>query len=132
MLNPFPIQWLALFAYLILRFFVGSILIYLGLSHYRNRQELKNVLVLSWWSFGLFSTWILIASEIILGVLLVAGAYTQYAALIVILMSIKLLILRHKFDHPTVPQKLFYVLLLGASLSLLITSAGAFAFDLPI
>lgn len=132
MLNPFPIQFLSLFAYFILRFFVGTILIYLGFKHYRNRDTLKETLILSWCKHGASATWFLILGEIIIGSLLVLGAYVQYAALALIVMCIEMLIIRNWFSHPNIPPKIFYLLLLACSLSLFITGAGVLAFDLPI
>lgn len=132
MLNPFPIQFLALFAYLLLRFFVGSALIYLGLSHFKNRFELQQVLVLSWFPYGRFTTWVFALGEMLIGILFVLGLYTQYAALAAIAMCLKMLILRNLFNHPSIPSRLFYLLLLSCALSLFITGAGVFAFDLPI
>lgn len=118
-------------AYLLLRFFVGSILVYLGISHYKHRAELKNVLVLSWFPYGTCATYGIVIGELIIGSLLILGAHTQYAALAVMAMSFKMLIMRNWFVHPSIPSKIFYFLLLGASLSLFITGAGALAFDLP-
>jgi hypothetical protein len=49
-----------------------------------------------------------------------------------IAMCLKMFVMRNWFDHPSIPTKLFYVLLFAASVSLFITGAGVFAFDLPI
>jgi len=132
MLNPFPIQFLALLAYFILRVCVASILLYLGLSHLKHRHELKEVFTLSWLPFGTVATLVFALTEIIVSLFIFAGAHTQYAVLFVTAMSIKMIFLRQWFNHPTIPPKIFYVLLLGVSLTLFITGAGAFAFDLPI
>lgn len=132
MLNPFPIQFLAMFAYFILRFVVGVIVLHLGFSHYRHRHELKDILKLSWWPWGKLSIAILVSVEIIVGSMLILGAYTQIAALVLLLMSLEFLITRNWFDHPSIPPKIFYLLLVAISLSLFITGAGVFAFDLPI
>jgi uncharacterized membrane protein YphA (DoxX/SURF4 family) len=132
MLNPFPIQFLALFAYFLLRVFLGSILIYLGLLHYKHRNELKHILKLSWFPYGTLVAFVFPAGELFIGSLIVLGAYTQYAALAAALMSIKMLVIRNCFNHSSLPSKLFYFLFLGVSISLFITGAGALAFDLPI
>lgn len=132
MLSIFPIHFLSLFAYFILRFCVGAALIYLGFIHLQYRHELKDVLRLSWWPFGTVTTYTFALSEIIIGVFILAGAYTQLATLLVFFMSLKMLVLRSWFNHHTIPSRLFYFLLLGASLSLTITGAGVFAFDLPL
>ncbi len=132
MLNPFPIQFLSMLAYLILRVTIASILVYLGLLHYKHRHELKDVFTLSWFPYGTFITWALALLEILTGIFIFVGAHTQYAVLLVFIMSAKMVFMRHWFDHPSIPPKIFYVLLVGASLTLFITGAGALAFDLPI
>ncbi len=132
MLNPFPIQFLALLAYLLLRVFVGAILLYLGIRHWQTRHTLKETLVLPWWPFGTTTTLVLIIAELVLGTLFILGAYTQYAALITMLICLDFMLFRHRFTHETLPARIFYVLLFGCALSLFITGAGALAFDLPI
>lgn len=132
MLNPFPIQFLALFAYFLLRIFVGGILLYLGVTHFIKRNELREVLVLPWFQYGRFTALAFGLGELLIGSFILAGAYTQYAVLFTMAMCIKMLVLRNWFKHPSIPPKIFYLLLLGCSLSLFITGAGLFAFDLPI
>ena len=132
MLNPFAIQWMALLAYALLRIFVGIILLYLGIKHLSSRHELKYVLKLSWWPFGRLSTALLILFELALAIFILLGAYTQYAVLILALMCLEFIILRPHFNHHSIPPRLFYFLLLGVSLTLFITGAGAVAFDLPL
>ncbi|MCB9811531.1 DoxX family membrane protein [Candidatus Nomurabacteria bacterium] len=132
MLNPFPIQFLALFAYFILRVTIAVCLLHLGTKHWRVRDELQHVLRLSWFPYGRLVATLLPLGELSLGLLLLAGAHTQYAALAVIAMSIKLLLLRNYFSHPSIPEKLFYFLLLGATTTLFVTGAGVPAFDLPL
>ncbi len=132
MLNPFPIQFLALFAYAILRIFVGLILMYLGASHIRNRQTLKGVLSFAWFPYENFLVWYVALLELILGTMFVIGFLTQVAALLTFFLSLKFIILNKHFRSPFVPGRLFYVLLLGSALSLFITGAGVPAFDLPL
>ena len=132
MLNPFPIQFLALFAYFILRIFIGTVLLLLGFEHWRQRKALYPVLVVPIFPFGKIGTTILILSEITIGTMYILGFYTQIAALFTILLSIKMLILRNRFIHPSLPSKLVYFLFLGIGCSLFITGAGILAFDLPI
>ncbi len=132
MLNLFPIQFLALFAYFLLRVLAGTVLLYLGLLHARSFPTLKDGLSLSWWPYGRVSAGILIATELATGIMLLLGFATQLAALVLILMSLKLFILRGWLTHETIPPRPFYLLLLGIALCLFITGAGAFAFDLPV
>lgn len=132
MLNPFPIQFLALLSYFILRLFLAGILLYLGINHLRHRHELKKVLKLACWPYGYFTTITFATGEIILSLLILTGAFTQYACLAIIAMSLKMIILKKYFNHFTIPPRIFYILLLGTSLTLFITGAGVFAFDLPL
>ncbi len=132
MLNPFPIQFLALFAYTILRVCVGVILVCLGFSHIRDRHSLKESFSFRFFPYGLFSIWYMAVVELIIGTMFILGLYTQIAALISIILAIKCFIFNRRFVSPTIPGRLFYILLFAVSFSLFITGAGFFAFDLPI
>jgi uncharacterized membrane protein YphA (DoxX/SURF4 family) len=132
MLNPFPIQFLALFAYTILRACVGAILIYLGLAHIKHREELREKFSFPLLPFGRAFAWYLGIVELVVGAMFFMGFYTQIAALLSCLLSLKFIVMNKRFASPSVPGRLFYVLLLAASFSLFITGAGFFAFDLPI
>lgn len=132
MLNPFPIQFLALAAYAVLRIIVGFVLIYLGVVHSKNRAALAPVLSLPFFPYGKFSAWLLAVVEIALGVMFVAGFLTQVAALLSMFLSLTFIILRSRWPHPLIPGRLFYILLFGCSCSLFVTGAGIFAFDLPL
>lgn len=132
MLNPFPIQFLALLAYFILRVIVGFVFLHLAYRHFKLRKTLQPILVLPYFSFGKITTFVLIITELIIGIMFLVGFYTQIAALITIIMSLKMLVLRNKFITPHLPNRLTYLLLFGIGCSLFITGAGIFAFDLPI
>lgn len=132
MLNPFPIQWLALFAFSLLRVCLGLTLLVLGRRHWRERQGLAKVFTLHFWPYGRFSATLLAIVKVGLGSLLILGAHTQYAALVVALLSLKLLLLRPWFSHPSLPSRLTYFLMFGMAVSLFITGAGALAVDLPL
>lgn len=132
MLNPFPTQFLALFAYAFLRVVLGSVLVYLGITHWQHRRTLGEVFTLSWWPYGKLSAYVFAAGEILLGICILLGAYTQYAMIAVVLMSLKLFILHSYFKHPALPSRLAYVLIIGIALTLFITGAGVPAVDLPL
>lgn len=131
MLNPFPLQFLSLLAYFLLRVALGSTLFYLGLKHYQKRDELKEKFIFFGQNFS-WTIYVLVITEILLSGFILAGAYTQYAVLLTMILAIKMFVLTKKFNHPTVPSKSFYFLMFFIALSLFITGAGAFAFDLPI
>ncbi len=132
MLNPFPIQFLALLAHLLLRVTAGVTLLILGVRHFKNRESLYPVLTLPLFPFGKITTILFICCELLIGTFFILGLHTQIAALVLMAMSLKMLFLRKRFSHPTLPGRLFYLLLLGISCSLFITGAGALAFDLPL
>lgn len=132
MLNPFPIQFLALLAHLLLRVIAGVVLIILGSRHFKQRESLYPVLTLSLFPFGKITTLLFIVSELVIGTLFILGLNTQIAALLLMGMSMYMLFFRKRFSHQALPGRLFYLLLLGISCSLFITGAGALAFDLPL
>lgn len=132
MLNLFPIQFLAPFAYFLLRVCIGFILVRFGVVHIRNRHTLKDTFSFGIFPYGLFFTWYLGIVEIIIGTLFLVGFLTQLAAILSMVLSLKLMVMHKRFVHPLIPSRLTYVLLFFISLSLLITGAGIFAFDLPI
>ncbi len=133
MLNLFPTIFLSLFAHALLRVALGSIFLLLGYRHLLlHRAALIHVIRVHWPRLGGVGAWTFGISELILGGMFILGAYTQAAALVAILVSLKMLILRRRLIHPSIPQPLFYVLVIAISLSLFITGAGALAFDLPL
>jgi uncharacterized membrane protein YphA (DoxX/SURF4 family) len=134
MLNPFPIQFLALFAYFLLRVGVGAILLYFAYAHFRVRKKLGRVFSTRLLPYGLKFAWLFICVEAVVGAMFVAGYYTQIAALLTMAMSLKLIVLHKRFapNGTNIESRLFYILLFIVAATLFITGAGAFAFDLPI
>lgn len=132
MLNPIPIQYLALLAYFVLRFGAGIILIHLALRCYNNRHNMAACVHDTFQSIAYPSVVLLIVGKLSIGLLFLLGFYTQYAAIALILMSFDLIFTRRIFASNDLPPRIFYVLLLFVGISLLITGAGAFAVDLPI
>lgn len=126
MLNPFPIQFLSLFAYFILRVGLGYLLVRLGVRHIKNRTDLIPHFSYS----GVF--WLVAVSEVVLGTLYIVGFSLQYTALATILLSLYMFIRNKKSLHARIPGREFWTLVSLASLSLFITGAGILAFDLPI
>lgn len=132
MLNLFPIQFLAPLAYTLLRLCVGFLLVRLGTMHIRNRRPattlgIEKSLVLS--PVTLLCVGLL---EIIAGVLIFLGLYTQLGALLALLLIAIQIVFSRRFPTEKTPSQMFFALLFCVALSLFITGAGAFAFDLPI
>jgi putative oxidoreductase len=132
MLNIFPIQFLAPFAYMLLRIVLGLVLLYLGTSHIRNRHSLKEVLSFPFFPYGLFMTWYLGSVEMLIGIMLFVGLFTQIAALLGMALSLKFIVMHKHFSHPLMPSRLCFLFMFMISFTLFITGAGPFAFDLPI
>ena len=125
MLNVFPIQFLALFAYFILRVCVGWILFWQG---YRLlTKPVSPTITLPKHTLVIVGT-----IEIIIGLQFIVGFLTQIAALVTIVLSIYILLFASKQLRQLVPDMHFWFLLTAVSISLFITGAGIFAIDLPI
>lgn len=70
--------------------------------------------------------------EIIGGIMLIAGFYTQIAALILSIIILGAVITKFRKPSALPADMDFYLLLLVATVSLLFSGAGALAFDLPL
>ncbi|HEV7449402.1 MAG TPA: DoxX family membrane protein [Candidatus Paceibacterota bacterium] len=135
MLNTFPMLLYPFFAPLILRVAVGLLFVGVGVRTWRHAARLAEVSVpvlgkQAWVPYfvGLF--------ELALGLMFLAGWYTQVAAIIAIIGVIKYAVYRRWWPQvlagyfPVSPTTA--VLLAVICLSLLISGAGAFAQDLPL
>ena len=125
MLNPFPIQFLSLFAYFILRVFVSLFLFVTVSRQLRRWPRLGDITRRRWW-------YLIAGYELILSVAFLMGIYTQYAALGLLVFSIWTLIRNRSGSSPLYIANSAAFLLLGISISLFITGAGVLAVDLPI
>ncbi len=132
MLNPFPIQFLALFAYTLVRMFLGIVLLNLGITHVRKRKEVSQSFRLPLLPKSPFMVTFFGLCEILLGTLYILGFSTQYAALGTIFISILVLFVYRRIASPHIPQKLSWGFILICACSLFITGAGIFAYDLPL
>ncbi len=79
-----------------------------------------------------FFVWFLGLVEIIGGLLLIAGAYTQVAALVLVVIAISELLIEYEEESILKRDFVFYLLLAGICISLLLTGAGLHAIDFPI
>lgn len=70
--------------------------------------------------------------EILGGIMLLAGFYTQIAALVLAVLTFAEAFVEYKDPAILKRTLVFYVLLLAISLSLLLSGAGAFAIDIPL
>lgn len=116
MLNPFPIQFLAPLTYLLLRVVLGILCIRVGILLLRGTASSPKQTILG-------------TLLITTGTALVFGMYTQYAALTTLFISALSTLRAHTIPYLT---RTSLILMAAISLTLFITGAGPFAFDLPI
>ena len=127
MLNPFPLQFLALLGYFILRVFVGWLLFWQGYNLlYQARQHTTEKLPPRWILLSVGSI------EIILGIQFLLGFMTQIATLVTICLAIAILLRPHSDLRTHLPDSSFWLLLIGVCMCLFITGADAFAYDFPL
>ncbi len=134
MLNPFPdLLVYSLLAPFILRVVVGLIFVNLGILAFKNEKK-SWVTSLSTLQIPKpeVAVKILGAIEMVGGFMLLVGAYTQIAALVLGLLTFVEAYVEYK--DPTILKRnfVFYSLILAILLSLLLSGAGAFAIDLPL
>ncbi len=134
MLNPFPdLLTYSLFAPFILRVVLGVILIDLGILKFRSEKE-RWIATFNGLRLRPADTLVSLFGliEIVGGIMLVVGLYTQIAALVfVVMFSIEFYL---EWTEANILKRdlVFYILCLTISLSLLISGAGALAFDIPL
>lgn len=134
MLNPFPeLLNYALLAPFILRVVIGLIFIDLGFLKFRSE---KARWIASFEALHLRPADLLVALyaiiQIIGGTLLLVGLWTQVAALVFVVSTGAELYIEWSAREVLKRDMVFYLLLFVISISLLLTGAGAFAFDLPL
>lgn len=129
MLNTFPdLLIFSFFAPTILRVAAACAFAYLGYLHYRDRQALGA-------RVGSRGEGLLLLITILYAVIAVGlflGYYTQIAALAGVAVAGLHLLLRRRFPmHEDIAKSTYYFLIV-ICLSLLVSGAGAFAYDLPL
>jgi len=134
MLNPFP-EFLnySLLAPMILRLLIGLIFVDLGFLKFRGE---KDRWMASFEALHLrpadFFVPLYGFLQIVAGTLLIIGLWTQVAALFFVLSTGAELYVEWRAKEILKRDLVFYLLIFTISLSLLLTGAGAFAFDLPL
>lgn len=134
MLNPFPeLLNYALLAPLLLRLVVGLIFVDLGFLKFKSEKQRW---MSSFEALGLRPTDLFVplyaTLQVVGGVMLLVGLYTQVAALFFVLSTGTELYVEWKAREVLKRDMVFYLLVFVISLSLLFTGAGAYAIDLPL
>lgn len=133
-LSVFPdLLTYGLFAPLILRLTLGFILLYFALLKVTSDRASK---IASFESLGMRPGNVFVSIvggiELVTGLLLIFGLYTQVAALASAALMLAATIIKAR-RRDALPNDIeFYILLLAVSVSLLFLGAGFFAIDLPL
>lgn len=133
MLNPFPeLLVYGLVAPFIIRLALGSALLFLAVEHYRGRRDIADLMrpLMGRTGYGIAAA--LSFFELAAGVLLIVGAWTQWAAILAALLTVKPLFLKEHLCGLMAYEKATYGLMLLMAISLLLSGAGAFAFDIAL
>ncbi len=121
-----------MFGTIILRITAGIIFAYFGwLKLTKDKESKIKFFEIIGFKPAIFWLWFVALTEIIVGLLIAIGLFTQIAAMIAsIIMFISIII---KIKKPsTLPNHTdYYILLFVVFVSLVFTGAGGFAFDLP-
>jgi uncharacterized membrane protein YphA (DoxX/SURF4 family) len=134
MLNPFPeiLAWGGL-APFILRLVLGFLFINLGfLKLTREKSRWESFFKILHIGSADLITKLFGFIEMIGGIMLVIGFYTQIAALVFAVITFMEGYLEYKEETLLERTLPFYILIFTISLSLLFSGAGFFAFDLPL
>ena len=119
-----------------LRIVVGVMFVWIGYSYlFKDRAEVIAQISSKWPKIAKFSVLFGGTLEVITGIFLIVGLYTQAAAIAGALIAVDALFGKFfykELDKALKYSKMFYILILIISLSLIISGAGAFAFDLPL
>lgn len=132
MLNLFPLQFLSLIAYTLLRIVIGIVFLHQARKHGITFNTIAPQIHWPIIKNGKIILTLIIICECIIGGLFILGLFTQVAAIMSIGLGMKLLIWHKRFPNGSIPSPLSLILLLAISASLFITGAGILAFDLPI
>lgn len=132
MLNPFPdLLVLSFFAPALIRAGVGVMFLYIAYAHAKRRDEIEQI---SFPFIGASRRIVALscALHVFVGGMLIFGYHTQIAAVLGLLVFIKGLLLKNRYPALFPLERATLFLLIVMCLSLLLTGAGAYAYDLPL
>lgn len=133
MLNPLPdLLVYTIFAPALLRATAACMFFYLALRHTRSRSDVAREMSVLSHSVASGVVGVYIVLEILVGIGLFFGYHTQVAAIVGLVICTKALMVRRSLHHLVPLSRSSYLLLSIICISLLLTGAGAFAFDLPL
>jgi hypothetical protein len=132
MLSLFPqILFLSPLSATLLRITAGLVFAYLAYFHFSNKRAAAEELsTLIGGAGAILILYCLI--EALIALFLIIGLWTQAAALLGFVIAAKVLLIRRSLKELKPLSQLSYALLAVICLSILVTGAGPFAFDLPL
>lgn len=132
MLSLFPqILFLSPIGTTLLRVTAGLVFLLMGWKHYKNRDALSTMQFIVIGG-GLWIPMVTAFVEVAVGITLTLGIYTQAAAIVGAAIALKSVVWKGRYPAFFPLSRTASVLLLVISLSLIMSGAGAFAFDLPL
>jgi len=133
MLTPFPqLLIFGFYAPTILRIVAAGIFLYLGMSHFKHKKEVAHEISMLPHTVAVWGTAVFIIVEFAIAILLFLGLWTQIAALIGLIICLKIFLIKKGLRHLSPLSHISYILLGAVCLSLLFSGAGAIAMDLPL
>jgi uncharacterized membrane protein YphA (DoxX/SURF4 family) len=134
MLNVFPdLLSLSILAPTVIRLVVGIFLVVLGWKTItKKRLAFESYFQAKQYPLAAWLPWKLGMAEILVGIFIIIGFFTQVAALLAVYIFFTLMYIDDRKEKIFPYTATFYLVLVFVTLTLLITGAGAFAFDLPL
>ena len=132
MLNPFPdLLVLGFTAPTLIRVAAAALFLYVAYMQYQRRDEISKL------NFPIIGrgaqfAWLAVTFHTVVGAMLFFGYYTQIAALLGIVGLLKGLWLNRQYPTMTILPRSTIFLLIVICASLMLSGAGAFAFDIPL
>lgn len=104
---------------------------YIAYTQYQRRSEIKQ---LDLPIFGKNSWWFVVSALVnaVLGAMLLFGYYTQIAAILAVIVHLRGLWFNHRFPSVVILPDAAVILFIIICLSLLLSGAGAMAFDVRL
>jgi uncharacterized membrane protein YphA (DoxX/SURF4 family) len=115
----------------VLRIAAACVLFYLAYVHYKNAAQIGET-QFPVFGKGMWIPWVAIVVEFVVGAGLFLGYHTQVAAILGALISLKHFVWRGNYKNFFILSRTTTFLLFVICLSLILTGAGALAFDLPL
>lgn len=134
MLNPFPeLLVFGFFAPTLLRLAAAGVFLYVVSAQWERREAMAKIpfpIIGTSWGMGV--VWVAVIIELIIAGMLLAGYYTQIAALLGMVAATKYFYFEKWWPTFAPLSRVTSVLLFVILISLLLSGAGALAYDLPL